>query len=381
MRKKRRKKSRTGRSRTFVRALILILLLVLLGGVVWEGIGATRRAGVREILRGARDRVERLANPERRATLDPFGPEAPRAVQVFFGPAEALNPWGMDDYFLYYLNSAEESIYCACYELEYLPAAEVLIEQHYAGVRVGIVSDSDYADEAGVQACMEAGIPVVFDRRSPFMHNKFCIVDGERVWTGSTNITENGFFRNNNNALLIRSDALGQNYLREFGEMWRGRSFGGQSPANTPYPIVNAEGIACYFAPEDDVEEEIIAEVLGALRRIEFMAFSFTSEPIAEAMAARIGEGVQVRGLFEGRNAGSRYSRDDYLRERGATIYLDSNPYSMHHKVIVIDGEVVVTGSYNFSKNADTKNDENVLVIRDAEIAGKYLEEFERLVQ
>ncbi|MCC6145734.1 MAG: phospholipase [Candidatus Hydrogenedentes bacterium] len=360
--------------------MLILVLIAIVAGLAWELIGPAQRSRLRQRL---------LALRERPAPTDP-ALEAPQnaaddvaAIQVFFAPSEPLNPWGVDDRFVAYLETAQESVYCACYEFEYLPAAEVLIRKHRAGLRVGLVSDSDYADEAAVQACADAGIRVVFDERSGFMHDKFCIVDGDRVWTGSTNITENGFFRNNNNALLIRSAPLGQNYLREFDEMWRGKDFGGRSPAATPYPVLELEGIfmECHFAPEDHVEREILAEVNAAVKAIDFMAFSFTSEPVAEAMAGRIAAGVQVRGLFESRNAGSRYSRDDYLRAHGAAIYLDGNPYNMHHKVVVIDGGVVITGSYNFSKSAEKENDENVLIIRDPALAGAYTAEFERLVQ
>jgi phosphatidylserine/phosphatidylglycerophosphate/cardiolipin synthase-like enzyme len=60
-------------------------------------------------------------------------------------------------------------------------------------------------------------------------------------------------------------------------------------------------------------------------------------------------------------------------------VRLDGNPKSMHHKVIIIDGQIVVTGSYNFSKSAKTRNDENTLILHNSEIAKLYLDEFERV--
>ena len=215
------------------------------------------------------------------------------------------------------------------------------------------------------------------------MHNKFCVVDGRYVWTGSTNITDNGMYRNNNNALLITSPRLAVNYTNEFSEMFADRRFGARSPRNTTYALVQVGGVVVenYFAPEDDVEEAIVAAVAEAEKTIDFMAFSFTSKPIAETMADRLAAGVRVRGLFEARNANSKYCRDDYLKAQGAAIYLDTNPYTMHHKVIVVDGTAVITGSYNFSKSADTQNDENVLVLHDADIAALYTHEFDRLAQ
>lgn len=303
-------------------------------------------------------------------------------IQVFFAPTTAANPRGIDKHLIALIASAQAQILAAIYDLELQRVADALIERHQAGVTVALVSDSHYADRDAMTSVQAAGIPVVFDERRPFMHNKFFVVDGEFVWTGSMNITTNGVFRNNNNAVLIGSRHLAYNFGVEFAEMFNDRRFGPGSPANTPYPVLDIGGIIveCYFAPEDHVEKEIIAEVLAARTAIDFMAFSFTSEPIAKAMAARIAAGVTVRGLFEKRNAGSQYSRDDYLAAAGAAVYLDTNPYSMHHKVIVVDARTVITGSYNFSKAANTQNDENTLIIHDPAIAQKFIAELERLL-
>ena len=90
---------------------------------------------------------------------------------------------------------------------------------------------------------------------------------------------------------------------------------------------------------------------------------------------------MPVRGLFEKRNAGSSYSRDDFLLAAGAEIYMDGNPYSMHHKTIIIDENMVITGSYNFSAAANTKNDENCLIVHNPDLAQAYSNEFENLLR
>ncbi len=303
-------------------------------------------------------------------------------IQVYFAPCEALHPMGIDDRLTGFMKGAKQSIDCAFYDLQLAEAAETLIAKHRAGVPVRLVTDSHYEGRKALLACIEAGIPVTFDKRSPFMHNKFCIVDGQAVWTGSMNVTHNGAYRNDNNALLIASPELAANYASEFLEMFDKKKFGGRSPQNTPLPVVQLDGVTieCYFAPEDGVEREILEEIAEADTGIDFMAFSFTSKPIAEAMAARIQQGVSVRGVFEKRGAGSKYSRDDYLADQGAQVYLDQNKYTMHHKVIIIDGKTVITGSYNFSQSAEKKNDENVLILHSSDIARQYAHEFERLI-
>jgi phosphatidylserine/phosphatidylglycerophosphate/cardiolipin synthase-like enzyme len=244
------------------------------------------------------------------------------------------------------------------------------------------VSDSDYANRDAVRSCIAAGIPVVFDEREAFMHNKFCVVDEARVWTGSTNISENEMYRNNNNAVLIASSKLAGDFGSEFEEMFVSKKFGKSSPRKTPFPEVAIDGtrVECYFAPEDHVLREIMDEVAGAIEAIDIMAFAFTSTDLAKAVVKRIEHGVAVRGLFDTRGAGSEYSRDDYLAEHGARVFLDQNPYTMHNKVIIIDSDTVITGSYNFTQSAETKNDENALIIHSPAIAGRYRAEFESLL-
>lgn len=303
------------------------------------------------------------------------------SISIYFAPSNSLNPLSLDRRLKQFLSSAKKSLYCAFYEFEWQEAAEILVKQHQAGVDVRIVSDADYKDRPAIQTCIKAGIPVIFDEREPFMHNKFCVADGERVWTGSTNVTENCLFRNNNNSLWLESAELADDYTTEFGELFA-KKFGGRSPRNTPHPIVTIDGytLECYFAPEDDVEEQIVSEIRTAQRGIDVMAFSFTSKPIAEAMAKRIKDGVTVRSLFDDRAMGAEASRDDYLASQGARVFKDANRYAMHDKIIIIDGETVVTGSYNFTASANAKNDENALILHDPEAARIYTREFERLI-
>ena len=110
------------------------------------------------------------------------------------------------------------------------------------------------------------------------------------------------------------------------------------------------------------------------------MAFSFTSDDIAQALKDSANRGVIVSGVFEESqyhsNTGTEY---DNLRATGLDVRLDGNERNMHHKVFIVDGEVVITGSYNFSRSAEERNDENTLIIYSPELAAQYLAEFERV--
>jgi phosphatidylserine/phosphatidylglycerophosphate/cardiolipin synthase-like enzyme len=91
---------------------------------------------------------------------------------------------------------------------------------------------------------------------------------------------------------------------------------------------------------------------------------------------------VTVAGVFdESQAAGNTGTEWDRLREAGLDVRMDGNSSLMHHKVILIDGETIVTGSYNFSANAERRNDENTLVIYSSRVASQYMVEFERVFE
>ncbi|HPA41674.1 MAG TPA: phospholipase D-like domain-containing protein, partial [Candidatus Hydrogenedentes bacterium] len=154
---------------------------------------------------------------------------------------------------------------------------------------------------------------------------------------------------------------------------------GARAAHKGPQRLLNPVRIECLFSPDDGVAEALRAFVRGARTRVDFMAFSFTSEGLAEELAGRLAAGVAVRGVFERRGAGSPSSRDEWLAVRGAEILLDGNPGAMHHKVIVVDGAAVAAGSYNFSESAEKRNDENMLIVHDPGVAGQFLREMDRV--
>ncbi len=302
-------------------------------------------------------------------------------IEVFFAPASAKPGHDIDSALLATIASARQRICGAVYDLQWDKAADALIERHAHGVAVRLVSDTEYQDRPAMQRCIAAGIPVIFDQRGAFMHNKFLVVDERVVWTGSTNFTENCLFKNNNNSLRILSPGLAENYATEFEEMYSQRLFGGRSPRATPHAEmrINTVETGTYFAPEDQVARAITQEILLASRYVDVLAFAFTSKPLAQALAQRIAAGVRVRGVVEKRSINQAACQDDFLNASGAQIRADANPGSMHHKVVLVDGRTVITGSYNFSKNAEEENDENLLILRSESLATVYAAEFESL--
>ncbi len=284
------------------------------------------------------------------------------------------------------IDAAQRSIHIAAFEFNLTPVAEALIAAHRRGVEVRWVTDNEYgigadAEEDHGQFAMlkQAGIEVKDDGRSALMHNKFIILDGQSVWTGSTNLTINCNFFNNNNVLFMRSPELAAIYEREFAEMWDGQ-FGPRSPSTVDQQSVTIDGtpVQVYFASEDKAISRLIPLVQGANKSIRFMAFSFTHTDLGNAMLARARAGVDIKGIFELRGSETQDSELTPLYCAQVPVRQDGNSRTFHHKVIVIDDEIVITGSLNFSNNADTSNDENVVVVRNRDIAAQYLQEFER---
>ncbi len=287
---------------------------------------------------------------------------------------------GLDAMLVSAMDEAQKQIDVAAFELDLKTVAEAMIRAHERGVQVRLVTDTDYADEEAAEMVRRAGIPVVTDGRDAYMHDKFVVIDGEQVWTGSWNLTENGTYRNNNNLVIIHSAKLAKNYATEFEELFRGE-FGASSPDDTPYPRVEIGDIVVenYFSPEGDLPAPILDVLERAESSIYFMAFAFTDNEIAKAMVAKHRAGLTVQGVVESRNAAGSGSDFADLRKAGVDVRKDGNPYVMHHKVIIVDEAIVITGSYNFTSSAARKNDENVLIIHSPEIAAGYLEEFHRV--
>jgi phosphatidylserine/phosphatidylglycerophosphate/cardiolipin synthase-like enzyme len=213
------------------------------------------------------------------------------------------------------------------------------------------------------------------------MHNKFVVVDNQAVWTGSWNFTPNDTYRNNNHGIYIQSSDMAQNYAAEFEEMFSDHAFGPTSPANTPNPqiMIGDTLIETCFAPEDHCAEKLIEAIDKAQQKIRFMTFSFTHDGIGQAIRDKAKAGVEVKGVFETRGSETEASEYGPMKKQGLDVWQDGNPYTLHHKVVIIDNKTVASGSFNFSANATESNDENLIIIHNPEIAQQFLAEFERL--
>lgn len=316
-------------------------------------------------------------------------PETPAGVsdwyEIYFTnpncPPEAERVDGVDEIIAGDLAQATRQVDVAAFDLDAEPLVDALINLEAQGVTVRVVTDSDNEELSSIRRLRRNGISVVTDDRSALMHNKFIVIDDVVVWTGSLNYTTNGAYCNNNNAVRIVSPQLAANYTVEMDEMYELRSFGPRSPNNTPRERLRIDGVLVenYFAPEEEVAPIIARLIEDGRNEILFLAFSFTHEAIGEAMLERAEDGVTIRGVFERVGSETPFSYYPVFRDAGLpalSVRQDGNPRIMHHKVIVIDGETVILGSFNFSASANDSNDENVLIVHDPAFATFFVEEF-----
>jgi phosphatidylserine/phosphatidylglycerophosphate/cardiolipin synthase-like enzyme len=320
-----------------------------------------------------------------RQQVESLGAEVPQSVEVFFStpwdPASATLRGGPDAQLAAAIDAARYSVDVAIYNLDLWSLRDALIKAHQRGVTVRLVVESDHAEEPEIEALASSGIPVHEDQRDSLMHHKFTVIDGFEVWTGSMNYSLNGAYRHDNNLLRMRSAEVGANYTREFEEMFHEDRFGGLSRADTPFPQSTLDGheVRVFFSPDDSVASHLVDVLNEAQDSIDMLAFTLTSDPIAEALLQAAEGGVRVRVVVERDQAGNAGSDVDRLKQAGVDLRLDGNPNRMHHKVIVVDKSLVATGSYNFSRSAEDFNDENMIIIYSEALAADYLVEFNRI--
>jgi phosphatidylserine/phosphatidylglycerophosphate/cardiolipin synthase-like enzyme len=128
-----------------------------------------------------------------------------------------------------------------------------------------------------------------------------------------------------------------------------------------------------YFSPDGGCTEAIVNEIRHAKSEIYVQAYSFTSAPIAKALVDAHKRGIKVEVILDKSQKRERYTEATFLTNAGIPTYIDSVHAIAHNKIMVIDKEFVITGSFNFTKAAEEKNAENLLILKSKELASQYL--------
>ena len=136
--------------------------------------------------------------------------------------------------------------------------------------------------------------------------------------------------------------------------------------------LVPQTQIRVYFTPGDSAEKAIVDQLLSAKESILVQAYSFTNPAIASALVDARSRGVNVIVLLDKSHRTQRYSAADFTANAGITTLIDDRHAIAHNKIMIIDGQVVITGSYNFTRAAEKSNAENLVIIESGSVAEKY---------
>jgi phosphatidylserine/phosphatidylglycerophosphate/cardiolipin synthase-like enzyme len=137
-------------------------------------------------------------------------------------------------------------------------------------------------------------------------------------------------------------------------------------------PNASSPSVRVYFSPFGGCTDAVEASLLLAKSNVLVQAYSFTSAPIAKALVDAKKRGVDVEVLLDKSQRSEQYTSATFLANEGVPVFIDDSHRIAHNKVMVIDGETVITGSFNFTKSAEEANAENLLIIKDPLLAQKY---------
>jgi len=290
------------------------------------------------------------------------------------------------------IDNAQTTIDVAVYNTSWYEFVDRLEDAVARGVRVRYIHDADTNNNA-LQGNQDFPT-LVGSPGDGIMHNKFMIVDAEDdlnsyVLTGAMNWTFGNITEDYNNTIIIQDKTLALNYTIEFEEMWGSSGanpdagnakFGEQKSDNTAhnFNIAGVE-IECYFSPSDDINTNIKQVVNGAEESLEIAMLLITKQDVTEAVKNRRFAGVDVRGIFDN----DETDEFDFLQSNNVNVVYHYPSDMIHHKYAIADANeldsdpTVLTGSHNWTWSAENINDENTLIIHDADAANLFLQEFE----
>ena len=313
-----------------------------------------------------------------------------------------------------FISAARQSLDFAVYDMRFSDSLRTqlgaaLRDRAAAGVEIRFCYDADKPPEpnlaagqdpapAGTGAFVQSlGYPWRRIAGLKLMHSKFVVCDGQAVWTGSANMTDDAFTLMENNIIEIDSQALANYYEQNFEQLWEKQNFEHTGDIHTePVPLTFSNQSAnarVMFSPGCglEIDSEIARRVRSAQRHVRICSLLINSGTLIGELGNLLRRGrVAVDGIYDRTQMEQVYVqwhevppnrwKIGALQEiiaRAGLIGKDSTPYTpagrhnyMHNKVLVID-DTVITGSYNFSRSAQF-NAENILFIKSAPLADAY---------
>ncbi len=325
-----------------------------------------------------------------------------------------------------FIGGARQTLDLALYDARLSAApravlAEALRERAAAGVQIRIIYDADKPEPPQLQAGMDPAEPgtgaFIQSLGYPFrriggpklMHHKYIVRDAAgdapRVWTGSTNWTDDAWTLQENNIVVLASRDLAAAYARDFADLWRRREMDGTGEFDVPPVALRYAGepltARLFFSPGrgEAIDAAVAARVAAATRRVRICSMLLNSGALLNALLALLDAGqVAVDGLYD------RTQMGDVLRQwetvpknlwkigavraivaraglagKVSHRYAPQTPHDfMHNKVLIVD-DTTITGSYNFSRSAQL-NAENLLILDSPALAARYSDYLDRLL-
>ena len=333
-------------------------------------------------------------------------------IEAFVGPLELGAANCLEDVIVDFIEQAEHTLDIAVQEVDSDPIAQAILDARFRGVRVNMIVEQDYilsgkrprlrkrSDETMedtieriqwtekrhrhdkrtnrdiFNAFLRCNIDVKADYNTKIFHQKFVIRDysgslrpKSAVLTGSTNFTHTGTHKNLNNVIVFHDEKACRRYRGEFREI-RSGVFGRMDlSTRIEHKPINIEGIPVriLFAPDDAPEFELVKQMLKCQNRLDFAIFTFSgSSGIDDAMIQLRQSKRTVRGAVDPLQGKHSWAATPWLHNEGIDVFLPNKAPGfgkLHHKLMVIDEDIVIAGSMNYTKPANEYNDENVFVL------------------
>lgn len=283
------------------------------------------------------------------------------------------------------VNQTQSSIDFAIYGYTKIPSLEQALKKaQNRGVKIRFVYDLDnknkniYPDTLYLAKIFPNN---QHDFSSQIMHNKFFIFDNKKVLTGSANISGtdmSGF--NSNVVMLINSEKIANIYSQEFEQMYNGKFHKKKHKIKDKNETLSGTDFSVYFSPKDKViTTQIIPLIDNAQKYIYIPAFLMTHKALTQSLINASDRGVAVKLILDATNTHSSASKLKLLRQHNIQVKTENLAGKLHSKSIIIDDLYTVIGSMNFSSSGESENDENIIIIKNKNIALFYKTFFQYL--
>ena len=275
-------------------------------------------------------------------------------------------------------------------------SVHVIVESDYLRERTPVGDDDlgNFEENRALMSLLLRGaVHYKLDFNARTFHQKFIVRDynrpGQAVLSGSTNFTITGTGANLNNVVIFHSAGIAKFYHDEFRELKAG-VFGRRSPRGYKAPEVLVGNTKVYplFAPDHSPELIIVNGILKSRASVYFAIFTFAGSTTVDDALLRIRQQeVPVTGVLDRTQAAHHFSPHPKLIQAGATLRRHKvpvlpgfeRPGKLHHKSMVLERQVTITGSFNYTDQANRFNDENLFFIHNPDIAEYYIQEIERI--